>query len=281
MGLLDLVRLSKPGVTSLVVATCATGYFIAPGPATMWGALGTVIGTTLLVASANAINMWMERDRDARMVRTRHRPLAAGRLAPRSALLFAAACATLGTPMLLAVEATSCVLGLIALLVYTCLYTPLKPRSCLALGVGAVPGALPPVMGWTAKTGSIGREAILLFLVLFFWQFVHAGAISVFRAKEYAAAGMKVIAVEQGEVVARAVVTVHAALLVAVTVLAPSFGLGGPIVRAASIVLGAALLTVVLARASDATAWSRRVFAVSNLYLLALLVSLGLTALMT
>lgn len=271
--ILDLARLTKPGVTTLVVATCVTGWVIAPGSRDPFRGSAVGVGTWLLVGAANALNMWLERDLDARMVRTRDRPLAKGSLDPRAAIVFAIACALAGLSLLAIARPLAAALGGFAFVVYVAVYTPLKPRSCLALAVGAIPGAIPPVMGWTAKTGSFGREAAILFVTLFLWQFVHAGAIGVFRAEEYAAAGMKVVAVERGERVARALVTVHAALLVVVTLLAPSFGLGGTLLRASAAVLGGALLAAVLFRTQDARVWSRRVFAVSNAYLFALLLA--------
>jgi protoheme IX farnesyltransferase len=269
---LDGLRLTKPGVTALVLATCATGLAIAPAKVSAVHFALTIAGTGLLVGSANTLNMWMERSYDARMERTRDRPLPSGRLHPNVALAFGLVCAIAGTAILALVAPLACALGVFSLGMYVLVYTPLKRRSCLSLIAGAIPGALPPVMGLVSATRTIHRSAVLLFLVLFFWQVVHAGAIGVFRAHEYAAAGMKVVAVERGERVARAVITVHAGLLVAATLLAPSFGIGGSFLRAAAAVLGCALLAIVVRPSRATDVWAKRVFAASNLYLAALLV---------
>ena len=274
----DFVRLSKPGVAAMVLATCVVGALVAP-VAVGAGALARAVGgTALLVASANALNMWMERDLDARMARTRLRPLADGRLPPAWALGFAAACAAIGLWLSASAGARVAALGGLALVSYVGVYTPLKRRTWLALYAGMVPGALPPAIGWVAATGRADRGAWLLFGVLALWQLVHAAAIGVFRAEEYACAGMHVPATALGPRRKRALIAAHAVALVGLTLAAPSLGLGGPVARVGAAALGIALVGVVLAPTADASAWARRVFGASNAYLLAWLAVLLLDA---
>src|SRR6516225_11424253 len=165
----DLVALTKPRITSLVLATSAAGVCLAPGHGTPSTLALALVGTALIVGAANALNMWWERDVDAHMARTRNRPLPAGRLSPDSALAFGLALAVVSGPMLFVVNAATGLLGLIALVSYVAVYTPLKRHTHWALLVGAVPGAIPPLLGWSTVTGSIGMGGLVLFGVLFLW----------------------------------------------------------------------------------------------------------------
>src|SRR5580692_10692883 len=193
----DLARLTKPRITLIVIATCAAGMAIAPVRIPALVALLALAGTTLIVASANVLNMWWERDTDGLMARTRNRPLPAGRLPPDVALVYGLALGASSIPMLMAVNALTAALGVLALATYVLAYTPLKRHTSLALLVGAIPGAMPPLMGWTSATGSLVAASaprmggLLLFLLLFVWQLPHFIAIALFRAEDYARAGLK------------------------------------------------------------------------------------------
>src|SRR5579871_310059 len=198
----DLVALTKPRITALVLLTGAVGTCLAPGHAPAAKRLLALAGTALIVGAANALNMWWERDVDALMSRTRNRPLPAGRMSPDVALAFGLALAVVSAPMLFLVNVVTGLLGLVALASYVLVYTPLKRSTHWALLVGAVPGAMPPLLGWTATTGSIGLGGALLFVVLFLWQVPHFAAISIFRAGEYARAGLQVVSVQHGEAAA-------------------------------------------------------------------------------
>jgi protoheme IX farnesyltransferase len=275
----DLVALTKPRITTLVLATGAAGATLAPGHV---GArvLGlSLAGTALIVGSANALNMWLERDVDARMARTRNRPLPAGRLSADVALAFGLALAVVSVPMLFMVNLATGLLGLAALLSYVAVYTPLKRHTHLALLVGAVPGAIPPLLGWATVTGTIGLGGLLLFGVLFLWQIPHFAAIAIFRAEDYARAGLQVVSVQHGERAARETVALYAVLLVATTMLFVPFGLAGRYYLGAATALGAAFLALSLRglRAGgrfDTNRWAKQVFAFSVVYLPALLIAL-------
>jgi protoheme IX farnesyltransferase len=199
----------------------------------------------LAVAAANAFNMYLERDVDALMQRTRNRPLPAGRLAPEVALAFGLFCAVLSVPLVrLAANPLTAGLSLLSLLVYVCVYTPLKRRSTLALLVGAVPGAIPPLMGWTASTGRFDGPGLALFAILFVWQVPHFIAISTFRADEYARAGLKVVAVEAALDGARWRIIGWSLAQFAASLLVVKAGVAGRFYVGAALVLGAVLLAL-------------------------------------
>ena len=163
----DLVSLTKPRLSSLVLCTCAGGLWVAPGALTPGRWLLTLLGTAGTVGAANALNCYVERDVDRAMSRTRNRPLPAGRMEPVVALRFALVLAAVSLPVLaLGSNLLTAGLGLLALLTYVFVYTPLKGHTDAAMLVGTVPGALPPLMGWTAVTGRLDAGGLVLFAIL-------------------------------------------------------------------------------------------------------------------
>ena len=275
----DLVALTKPRITAMVLLTEAAGLWMAPGHAGSRALWLSLAGTALIVGAANALNMWWESDVDALMTRTRNRPLPAGRLSPDVALAFGIGLAAISAPMLFVVNLATGLLGLVALVSYVAVYTPLKRHTHLALLVGAVPGAMPPLMGWSTVTGSVGFGGMLLFAVLFLWQIPHFAAISIFRAEEYGRAGLQVVSVQHGERAARQTVALYAALLVAISLLFAPLGVAGSYYTIAATVLGAGFLTFAfrglrIGPRFDAKRWARHVFAFSIPYLTLLLLAL-------
>ncbi len=219
-------ELSKPGVTRLVLVTTALGVVAAPGAFSWLDMLATVVGTALVVAGANALNMFIERESDRKMRRTSGRPLPTGRLSPDEALAFGVLVSILGLFTLAQFVSTAAVvLSTVALLSYVLIYTPLKRVSSIALYVGAVPGALPPAIGYAALTGTVDGVGLALFLILFVWQLPHFLAITLFRADEYARAGLKVLPNERGLVFTRRVALVLSVALL-LTTLVPVWMLG-------------------------------------------------------
>src|SRR5262245_5371775 len=179
--------------------TTATGLYLAPGARPLQLVLAALGGVALIVAGANALNMYLERDVDALMARTKNRPLPSGRMEPSVALWFGIGCSAVAVPAITwLVNPLTGFLAALSLVLYVCAYTPLKRRSTAALLVGAVPGAMPPLLGWTAVTGSLDAPGLALFLTLYVWQLPHFIAISMFRAEDYARAGLKVVPVEPG-----------------------------------------------------------------------------------
>src|SRR5512138_3497431 len=196
----DLVLLSKPRLSGLVVLTCAGGLALAPGQIGVARAIVAVLGTAAVVGAANALNSWVERESDALMRRTRDRPLPAGRVEPMVALALGVAVPVFAIPVLaLVANPLTALLAFVALFTYVLVYTPMKKRSTLALFVGAVPGAIPPLLGWTAVTGRLDPGGVALFLLLFAWQLPHFLAISIYLAEDYARGGLKVFALVHGE----------------------------------------------------------------------------------
>jgi len=275
----DLVALCKPRITMLVILTGAAGACLAPGRVATARLLLSLLGTTLIVASANALNMWWERDIDGRMARTRNRPLPAGRMSPDVALAFGVGLGVVATPLLFLVNGATGLLGLVALLSYVAVYTPLKRHTYLALLVGAVPGAMPPLMGWTTATGSIGLGGALLFAFLFLWQVPHFAAISIFRVDDYARAGLQVISVQHGQAAARHMIALWTVLLVGSSLLFVPLGFAGNAYLTVATILGAGFLALAFrgARAGaklDVEKWAKRVFAYSIPYLSIVVVAL-------
>ncbi len=266
----DLVELGKPRITMLVLFTTAVGLWMAPGSLGFVGTLLFLMGTAGLVASANTLNCWVERDSDGLMHRTRRRPLPAGRLEPRVALISGM---FVGVAALALVWATTnpltFALGATALLSYVLVYTPLKRVSWLALLVGAVPGAIPPLMGWTALTGELSLPGWVLFGILFFWQLPHFIAISLYLKEDYRRGGLKVLPLVHGDAVARRHLFVYTLVLVGVSLGALPLGLAGPVYLAAATLLGAGFVYLAARglRPVVEAVWARRTFAYSLIYL--------------
>jgi protoheme IX farnesyltransferase len=279
--LADLVSLTKPRLSSLVLCTLAGGMWLAPGELSVARWVATILGTAGTVGAANALNCFVERDRDGLMARTRSRPLPAGRMEPAVALGFGLMLAVFSLPLLaLASNGLTGSLGFLALVSYVAAYTPLKPRTAGAMLVGAIPGSLPALMGWTAVTGRIGVGGLLLFGVLFAWQMPHFLAIALFRKDDYRRAGYRALPLVQGDDATRVWMLVWTVLLVAVSVLLVPFGVAGPLYLAAALVLGGAFL-VLVARGvlrREGKAWARQTFLFSLVYLPGLFGALLLSA---
>jgi heme o synthase len=286
--LADLITLTKPRITLMVVVTMLGGIWLARhgGHVAPVGALSgaeaarlaaAVAGTALVVGSANALNMYLERCTDRLMARTRNRPLPTGRLSAHLALWFGLALGAVSIPLLtFAVNALTGLLAAVALVSYVVVYTPLKRKTTLSLLIGAVPGAIPPLLGWTAVTGRIESPGLLLFGIMFLWQVPHFLAIATFRRDDYARAGLKVLPVERGDRVTRIHIVAYLVALLGVTFWLVAAGVGGPFYLGASIALGAAFLGMGLwgLRPSAGARWARGLFAVSIVYLVLLFTAL-------
>ena len=230
------VALTKPRIAVMVLLTVAVGYVLgargASHPATM---VFTLLGTGLVAAGASAWNQVIERERDGRMRRTAKRPLPAGLLQPLESALFASALAVAGIVILLvATNPMAASVALATFVLYVAAYTPLKPITTLNTAVGAIPGALPPVIGWAAATGTVGIEAFALFLVVFLWQFPHFLAIAWVHREDYARGGHKMLPCidpdgrkTARQAVAYALVLVPAGLLPTVTGIAGGWYFAG------------------------------------------------------
>jgi protoheme IX farnesyltransferase len=270
----DWLELTKPRITTMVVFTALVGFAVA-GPSPLWTDLlaAALVGTGLVAAGASALNQVLERDTDALMLRTRTRPVPSGRILPGEARRFGALLTAAGLGLLL------CRCGPLAAAValatwasYLFVYTPLKRRTPLATLVGAVPGALPPVIGWAAASASLDPGAFLLFAILFLWQVPHFLAIAWLYRDDYARAGFPMLPVidREGSFTARQAV-LHCLALLLVSLAPFAAGLAGPAYLAGAFLLGTALTlcAVRLARERDLVS-ARGLFLASVLYLPAL-----------
>jgi protoheme IX farnesyltransferase len=213
----DYVALAKPRLNMLVVASTLAGYVMGIGDSTQFGILlGTLVGTALVAGGASAFNQLLERESDGLMRRTRLRPLPDGRLGARDALVFAAVLSATGLLVLAAfVNALSAAVALATLASYAVVYTPLKRRTSFATVIGAIPGALPPVIGWAAARNDLSQGAWVLFGIVFLWQLPHFLAIAWIYRDDYARAGIPMLPVIEpdGRSTARQAVVYAAALL--------------------------------------------------------------------
>jgi len=267
----DLLQLAKPRITALVLFTTASGLWLAPHGLPLRTVIFTLLGTVLIVAAANALNMYLERDSDALMSRTLNRPLPAGRMEPSVALKFGVVLSAISVPLLtFAVGPLPGLLASIALVSYVLLYTPMKRMSATALLVGALPGAIPPLIGWTAATERLDLPGVLLFAVMFLWQVPHFLAITLFRKEEYARAGLLVQPNEPGgERAARMNIVRYTVALVAVSLLFVPIGTAHLAYLIAALVAGLSFLGYGLAGLRDDAGprWARNLFLLSLLYL--------------
>ncbi len=277
----DLVALGKPRLSSLVICTTAGGLWLAPGAVSWPRALGIIAATAVLVHAANTINSYLERHIDARMLRTKHRPLAAQRLDPRVALVLGTVGAAISLPALVLLANTmTAVLGLLAYVSYVAIYTPLKRVSTWALPVGAIPGAIPPALGYVSVTGELDVAALALFCVLFVWQLPHFLAISVYLKDDYARGGLKVFAVVHGERRAVVAAVASSVALVPTTLALVPLGIATPMYGVVATVLGVGFVGVAVAGlfAKDLLRWARTLFSGSLVYLSLLFVTLAAAA---
>jgi protoheme IX farnesyltransferase len=265
----DYVELTKPRVQSLLLLTTITTMYVAGDPSIALVAL-TCLGGSLSAGGAGAVNHWFDRDIDARMSRTANRPVPAGRIAPGAALAFGIALAALSfLELSLAVNVLSASLALLGFLGYVLVYTMwLKRSTPQNIVIGGAAGAVPPLVGWTAVTGSLDPTALYLFAIVFYWTPPHFWALSLLMKDEYARVGVPMMPVVRGEVETRRQIVLYTILLIVLTLLPVAFGFFGALYAAAAIVLGATflLLALKLQRTADRRS-ALRTYLFSLLYL--------------
>ena len=237
--------LIKARLTTLVLLTTLVGFYAGWRGAMNFVLMFNVLaGTALVAAGASALNQLLEREYDAKMRRTQDRPLPSGRLQPATVMIFGGVCATAGLIYLaLAVNLLTSVIGAVTFVSYLFIYTPLKRVTWLNTAVGAVPGALPPLMGWTAARGELSSEGWVLFAILAFWQMPHFFAIAWIYRDEYAKAGFKMLPVIDPDGLRTGQQAVsHTLALVIVSLFPFLFKMAGPVYLAGAMVMGAAYL---------------------------------------
>ena len=267
----DLSELSKARLSFLVLLTTLVGFLLGwrgPMDYTLLGA--TLLGTALSAAGASALNQWLERDLDALMSRTADRPLPARRMHPSDALLFGLLCSASGVALLgFVVNPLTALLAGLTIAIYAALYTPMKRFSELNTLLGAIPGALPPLLGWTAATGHTGLGGWILFLILWFWQMPHFLAIAWLYRDQYAAAGFKMLSTRDPDGWATGwQALIYSAALLAVSLLPGIVGMASPYYFFAALALGAAMMFLAadfLRTRNNGSA--RRLFFASIIYL--------------
>jgi protoheme IX farnesyltransferase len=276
----DFFELAKPRVVLMVLITAFVGFYVGSEAVPNYlDLLQMLFGTALAAGGTLALNQYLERDTDAVMQRTRHRPLPDGRLQPREAAWFGTCITLLGLIYLaLAVNPMSAAVTAVITLSYLFLYTPLKLRSPLCMLVGAVPGALPPVIGWVAARGTLTVDAWVLFAIMFLWQVPHTLAIARIYRDDYAKAGIRFLPVidpDSGST-DRQIIS-HSAALLAVSLLPTLLGFAGAIYFIAAFVLGVAFLASGVRLAMNSTfLGARRLLYASLIYLPVLLLIMAL-----
>lgn len=265
------IELTKPRIALMLVLTSAAGFYLGTkGSFDVALFLNAMIGIALLAFGVATLNQYLERRTDLLMDRTANRPIPTGRISPNEALVFGLTqCLVSEIYLYVLVNPLTAVLGLTVIIGYVLLYTPLKTRTSACTAIGAIPGAMPPLMGWTAAANEITLGAWALFAMLFLWQFPHFLAIAWMYREQYAKAGIKMLPVlePEGRLTARQIV-LFTIMLVPVS-LAPFFlGFAGPIFLGGSILLGIWFLfeSVVAARVKTVQR-ARRLLMVSVLYL--------------
>ncbi|WP_373650792.1 MULTISPECIES: heme o synthase [unclassified Schlesneria] len=276
--LADYVEIAKPRISLMVLLTVSCGYVLGMETTSVSLTLAhACLGIAVVAVGSSAVNQWIERKTDARMRRTMNRPLPAGRLAPAEVLIMGIVAALLGCSYLYVnVNVDTAVLTGVTFLLYALVYTPLKRVTSLCTAVGAIPGALPPVLGWLAAGGRWDASAFALFAVLFLWQFPHFFAIAWLYREDYARAGLRML--PGGEARPRItglLAVAYAACLVPVSLLPYQCGLAGVTYAAVALALGLAYLFASILFAWNETRTSaRRVLWTSLVYLPVLLLVL-------
>jgi len=277
----DLVELVKARLTLLVLLTTAVGFYLgAEGPINFGALLHTVFGTASAAAGAAALNQWWECNLDALMQRTRSRPVPAGRMRPRDVVILGAALSIFGVAYLAFVcNALSAALAAITIIIYVFAYTPLKRVSTFNTALGAVPGALPPMIGWAAARGTLNAGAWSLFAILFLWQLPHFFAIAWMCRDDYARAGFQMISSDDRSGERSASQSVFFCMLLFVVAGLPAFlGIATVLYLLAELILGGVFIAVAMRFLKTRTVLdARRLFITSIIYLPLLLGALVLS----
>ncbi len=267
----DYIELTKPRITWLIVMSTAVGYYFGhTGSWSLWELINTMIGTALIASGTAALNQWYEREADRQMRRTQSRPLPSGRLQPFQALWFGIGLAIAGGLELgLTVNWLSSALGIFTLILYLFLYTPLKQKTWWSTTVGAVPGAMPPLIGFAAAANKLTAEACVLGAILFLWQFPHFYAIAWMYREDYSRAGIRMLPVVEpdGGSTSRQILF-YSTILIPISLLPKWMGMTGSIYMIGALALGLVFLYAGIRVSLDRTkVRARRVLLASVVYL--------------
>ncbi|OGW81752.1 MAG: protoheme IX farnesyltransferase [Omnitrophica bacterium GWA2_52_8] len=270
----DLAALTKARLVSLVLLSVAAGYALASqGPVNGLHFVLTLSGAALVAAGSMVLNEWIEREVDAKMVRTQNRPIPAGKISPLDAVLVGSGFFVSGGWLLYsAVNAAASFLAVLTTVIYLVFYTPLKKKTSLCTIVGAVSGALPPLIGWAAVRGVPNYHAWLLFTILFLWQMPHFLALDWIYRKDFAAAGFQMLSVHDpsGERVGRQFL-IYSSALFSVSLLPALAGMAGPFYFLSALILGMLLVWLAFCGMKNMDAEARTLFRYSIIHLTLLL----------
>jgi protoheme IX farnesyltransferase len=267
----DYIALTKPRITWLILMSTGVGYFFGARGGWHWlTMLHTIIGTGLIASGTAALNQWYERAADAKMKRTQSRPLPSGRLSAGNALVFAILISVAGfIELFVEVNALTGWLGLFTLLSYLFIYTPLKQRSPHSTTIGAIPGAMPPLIGYAAASGTLTWDAWILFAILLIWQFPHFYAIAWMYREDYERAGIRMLPVVEpdGESTARRIL-MYSLILIPISMVPKFLAMTGNLYLAGALALGLLFLYAGVRVSFDRTRQqARRVLLASVIYL--------------
>lgn len=275
----DYIALTKPRITWLILMSTGVGYFFgAKNGWNFWTLLHTTIGTGLIASGTAALNQWYEREADAKMRRTQDRPLPSGRLVASRALVFAILISIAGFAELwFGANPLSALLGLFTLLLYLFVYTPLKQRSPHSTTVGSIPGAMPPLIGFAAASGTLTWEAWVLFAILLLWQFPHFYAIAWMYKEDYARAGIRMLPVVEpdGKSTARRIL-LYSAALIPISLMPKYFAMAGNLYLYGALALGLLFLYAGFRIRNDRTRQQARQVLLASVVYLPVLFSLML-----
>jgi protoheme IX farnesyltransferase len=273
----DLVMLTKPRIISLLLVTTIAPMFVAGNPGWLLSVI-VLVGGYLMAGGANAVNMYLDRDIDTQMARTRLRPIPSGRMGPRSVLAFGVALATAATFLLARfTNVLTAALALAGFYFYVFVYTQwLKRTTPQNIVIGGAAGAFPPLVGWAAMTGTIDLTAVYLFLIVFYWTPPHFWALALLKQRDYARAGVPMAPLVWGERATMHQMMWYNVILIALTLLPATFGAFGVIYLVSALVLGTILLAGVI-RVSTSADWTKPawwVYKFSLLYLALLFIAM-------
>jgi len=267
----DYLALTKPRITWLILMSTGVGYFFGARGGWHWLTLfHTILGTGLIASGTAALNQWYEREADGKMRRTQARPLPSGKLSANKALIFAILISIAGfAELYLAVNPLTALLGLFTLLSYLFIYTPLKQRSPHSTTIGAIPGAMPPLIGFAAASGTLTWDAWILFAILFLWQFPHFYAIAWMYREDYERAGIRMLPVVEpdGESTARRIL-LYSLILIPISLIPKFLSMTGNIYLFGALAIGLLFLYAGFRITFDRTRQqARRVLLASVVYL--------------